>query len=102
MTSPKNNGILLVSELFPPDVGGSPELFGNVYSRLSDVDTAVLTEPAPSDETRPYSERLHVVERAMRTAQWGLLHLTGLSNHLKVAGAIRTLTRHGIAAVHCG
>ena len=43
-----SSNILLVSELFPPAVGGSAALFANVYGRLAAVKVAVLTDSVAS------------------------------------------------------
>jgi len=45
--------ILLVSELFPPAIGGSAALFGNIYGRLRDIPVTVLTDPGPSGGPAP-------------------------------------------------
>jgi phosphatidylinositol alpha-1,6-mannosyltransferase len=94
-------GILLVSEVFPPAVGGSAELFGNVYSRVTSVPTSVLTDEGTgarqSDQT--FQE---VYERRLRTRNWGILHPRGLSYHLRVASDIWRAARKGTAVVHCG
>ena len=95
------NGILLVSELFPPTVGGSAEVFGNIYARLGDVPTTVLTDASGEARDRSqFFKQIH--ERKMATRHWGLLHPRGLVHHLGVAGTIRRIARGGIAAVHCG
>ena len=95
------NGILLVSELFPPAVGGTAEVFGNVYARLGDVATTVLTDGSGNgDRSVPSFKQIH--ERRMATGHWGLLHPRGLAHHLGIARAIRRAAGDGIAAIHCG
>jgi phosphatidylinositol alpha-1,6-mannosyltransferase len=44
--------ILLISELFPPVIGGSAELLANVYGRLSHTDVTVLTNASPASTDR--------------------------------------------------
>ena len=36
--------VLLVTELFPPAIGGSSELFANIYSRLDGARVTVLCD----------------------------------------------------------
>jgi phosphatidylinositol alpha-1,6-mannosyltransferase len=48
-----DNRILLVSELFPPAVGGSAALLGSIYGRL-DVPVTVLTDPTVSGTDDPH------------------------------------------------
>ena len=42
--TPNAPGLLLLSELFPPAIGGSAVLFGEIYSRLGDTPVTVLSE----------------------------------------------------------
>jgi phosphatidyl-myo-inositol dimannoside synthase len=93
-------GILLVTELFPPTVGGSAELFANTYSRLESVDTIVLTDT--SNRPRTNLRRTVIEETPMQTRHWGVLHPAGLAHHLKMAAQILRFSRRGVRAVHCG
>lgn len=60
---------LLVSELFPPAVGGSAVLFDNIYSKLSDLPVAVLTDDALEGDRSPSGLRLY--RRRIRTPGGG-------------------------------
>jgi phosphatidylinositol alpha-1,6-mannosyltransferase len=93
--------VLLVTELFPPAVGGSAELLRNVYSRLDRLSVTVLTDEvaAPAGEAEP-RDSMHIVRRRLRYPQWGLLHPAGLSQHLQVASAIGRLSQPS-DVVHC-
>jgi phosphatidylinositol alpha-1,6-mannosyltransferase len=96
---PPSTDILLVSEVFPPAIGGSGVLLENIYRRLTRPVT-VLTD---GDLTAPVEVRgpLTVHHVDMRAADWGLLRPTCLWRHLRVARAIRRLSSpHGL--VHCG
>src|SRR2546422_9451481 len=92
-------GILLLSELFPPAVGGSAVLFAGIYSRLP-LDVLVLTDavasPGAEEERRG---RLRMVRRRIATRKWGILEWAGLRHHLRVAWHTRTLAAQSI--VHC-
>jgi phosphatidylinositol alpha-1,6-mannosyltransferase len=101
-TRRSSDGILLVSELFPPAVGGSAEVFGNIYSRLRSAKASVLTAKLSEDRQRPAGLFEHVWERPMRSGEWGVLHPAGLFNHVQVARNIRNITRSGVGFVHCG
>lgn len=92
--------ILLVSELFPPAVGGSAEVFANVYSRIRESQTTVLTDRVARAD-RSFRAIRCVRERRM-PKQWGLLNPRGLLTHALVAADIRRLSRRRITAVHCG
>lgn len=93
---------LLVSELFPPAVGGSAVLFDNIYSRLPGAPVTVLTDDRFGSDAADHG--LPVYRRRLRTPVWGLAHPRGLQHHLGVAVAVRRLARRlgSTTVVHCG
>jgi phosphatidylinositol alpha-1,6-mannosyltransferase len=93
--------VLLVTELYPPAVGGSAVLFENIYSRLPGVDVTVLTGGA-SGAPDSAETGVHVVRRPGGLAPWGVLHPRGLHRHWRSAADIARLTRGRRAVVHCG
>jgi len=92
--------ILLVSELFPPAVGGSAVLFENVYSRIVDFETLVLTDPIGGASRPPGPFRFEY--GSIRTPHWGVGNVRGLSHHLRTAFRIRKISRNLPRIVHCG
>lgn len=94
--------VLLLSELFPPAVGGSAVLFDNIYSRLPQGSVQVLTDDAFSGTRSASGLPLH--RRRLRTPWWGLSHPRGLLHHARVAMQIRRLARNSgqDTVVHCG
>jgi phosphatidylinositol alpha-1,6-mannosyltransferase len=95
--------VLLLTELFPPAVGGSPMLFGSIYSQLRDVKVTVLTDDGvrgPAPATRDAD--LTIVRRPIATRHWGLLDRHGLWNHIRVARFARALGSREQVVVHCG
>jgi phosphatidylinositol alpha-1,6-mannosyltransferase len=92
--------VLLVSEIFPPAIGGSGALLDNVYSRLEDTEVTVLAE---GDERLPAERRgrMTVHHVSMQAPDWGLMRPACFGRHLRVARAIRRLTPVG-GMVHCG
>lgn len=93
-------GVLLLSELFPPAIGGSAELLWNVYSRIEGFPVAVLTNdsaaPSPAHDTGSFE----IHRRPMTYTRWGMLHSKGLVRHLRIAAAARRLSP-GASVVHC-
>jgi phosphatidylinositol alpha-1,6-mannosyltransferase len=94
---PRSPGILLVTELFPPDVGGSAELLANTYERVGVAPITVLTASPNAAAATP---RMQIVTAPVRTARWGLLHPAALLHHVGVARQIRRRGRD-VGAVHC-
>jgi phosphatidylinositol alpha-1,6-mannosyltransferase len=72
---------LLLTELYPPAVGGSAELLANVYGRFQRAPVTVW-----SDKVR----------------HWGLLHPIGLGEHLRLAWRLRRAAARTKMVVHCG
>ena len=91
--------LLLLSELFPPAVGGSAVLFANIYGRVRD-DVVVLTDsvtsPGCEDERRG---ALRILRRPIASSRWGLLDPVGLRQHLRLAWQTRQLGAASV--VHC-
>ncbi|MBZ0269219.1 glycosyltransferase, partial [bacterium] len=94
--------LLLVTELFPPAVGGSAVLYENVYSRLSCPGVHVLTDPVTSATPEGPGDPFSIIHTTLRTRHWGLLDFSGTAHHWRVAGAIRRIGRERGAMVHCG
>jgi phosphatidyl-myo-inositol dimannoside synthase len=90
----------LVSEVFPPAIGGSGVLLENIYRRLPRPVT-VLTDGDPTTAVERRGP-LTVHHVPMRAADWGLLRPSCLRRHLRVAGAIRRRSPTGGGVVHCG
>ena len=89
--------MLLLTELYPPTVGGSAVLFENLYSRL-DGPVTVLT--AGDGRVREQAG-LDVRTMPMSGPDWGLIKPASLRRHLTVAAALRRL-HTGRQLVHCG
>ena len=73
--------VVLLTELYPPAVGGSAVLFHGIYSRLDDADVSVVTPPA--------------------TSRWGVIDPRGLAGHVRLAAQLRRLLRRRQGFVHC-
>jgi phosphatidylinositol alpha-1,6-mannosyltransferase len=93
-------GVLVVSEVFPPAIGGSGALLENVYRRMSGRPVRVLADDAPPG-LPPYAGPLEVRRVSMSAPDWGLVRPSSLRRHLRVARAIRQELRQAPAVVHC-
>lgn len=95
--------VILVSEHFPPAIGGSAVLFGGIYSRLPEHRVTVLTDSGgAASGPAAVGHHLEVVRRPLASSEWGVLHPSGLRHHLRVAAAIREVAEGRDAIVHCG
>lgn len=99
MTSPD---ILLLSEVFPPTVGGSGELLLNVYRRTSGLSTTVWTNRISATRLDFVVQELEVQRNGLSAPYWGLLRRPGFSFHLRRALELRRLSRRNRRlVVHC-
>ena len=78
---------LVVSELFPPTIGGSAELLFNIYRRFGDVPVTVLTEPTVA--AAPNEPSMSIIRQPMVAPYWGLMRPAALNHHLGAANRIR-------------
>src|SRR5688500_4618308 len=91
---------LLVTQMFPPAVGGSGMLLENIYSRMR-VPVTVLTDRGTCTGTDDRRGSLSIHRIALNGYLWGVLDRHSLSQHVRVARTIRRLTPAS-GVVHCG
>ena len=93
---------LLLSEIFPPAVGGSGRLFWEIYSRLPREQflVAAADSPAAADFDRTHDRT--VVRLPMALGDRGLRRYGSLKYYLRTALRVKRLVReHGIEMLHC-
>jgi phosphatidylinositol alpha-1,6-mannosyltransferase len=101
--TPPEPHALIVSEVFPPEIGGSGELLSNIYRRLHGVTVSVLTqviEGTPAEEVDP--DGLTIIRRVMRNEEWGWLRPSGAARHLRTARLVSALIETSSTVVHSG
>ena len=91
--------ILLLSELYPPTIGGSGVLLENLYARLPGLDVRVL---ADGDEGSRVQHGLDVDTVSMAAPDWGVMRPACLARHRRVARRVRELAPDPLTYVHCG
>ena len=91
------NRVLLLSELFPPAVGGSAVLLGGIYSRL-ESQVSVLTHGDSREVEQQGPFEIH--RRGLTRQDWSLRDPVVFLHYLQLAYQVRRLSsRQGI--VHC-
>ena len=94
---------LLLSEIFPPAVGGSGRLFWEVYSRLPAGRVVVAAGDRPGAAEFDRTHSLNVVRLPMQLGDRGLRTWAGLKYYWRLAWAVRRLVKeHEIDMLHCG
>lgn len=91
--------ILLLSELYPPAIGGSGVLLENLYSRLPGLDVRVLADGQDGSRVQ---QGLSVDEVSMAAPDWGMVRPACLARHRRVARRVRELAPDRHTYVHCG
>ncbi len=97
----RGGSLLLLTELFPPAIGGSAVLFHGIYSRVHDADVGVVTDRETSPTTAGRHDSLAMFPRAIATRRWGLRHPLALWHHLRVALQLRLLAPRRRGVIHC-
>ena len=93
--------ILLVTQVFPPAIGGSAVLFENIYSRIAGR-VVVLTDGTGSRPAgRLAANGLEIVRQPIAWNDWGILSARGFRHYRRVASAISALRPGPPGIVHC-
>ena len=94
---------LLISEVFPPQKGGSGRWFWEVYRRLPRADYVIAAGEHAGQEAFDAGHDLRVIRLPLRMPQWGVRSRAGLAGYwrnLRQLGGI--VRREGITRSHCG
>lgn len=94
---------LLLTEIFPPTVGGSGRLFWEIVSRLPAERYLVAAADVPGAAEFDRTHSHTVVRLPMALRDRGLRRFASLKYYLRTAWRVRTLVkRHGIELLICG
>ena len=96
-----NRRVVLVSELYPPDTGGSAALFGNIYPRLQS-ELTVIRNATPQAGVEGTGGRTRTVSVPMTGGHWGVSSIASLRRHARTLAAVLAESRNQLAVVHCG
>lgn len=94
---------LLLSEVFPPRVGGSGRWLWEVYRRLPREDYIFAVGEGRGQEEFDRTHELNLLRMPLSFSTWGIASLSGLRHYLRTAWRLRRLVcSEGIGALHCG
>lgn len=95
--------LLLLTEIFPPTVGGSGRLFWEVVSRLPAGQVVVATAAVPGAAEFDRTHNLNVIRLPMALGDRGVRRPSSLKYYLKTAWRVtRLVKQHGIGLLVCG
>jgi len=94
---------LLISEVFPPQTGGSGRWFWEVYSRLPRELVCVAAGEHAGGEEFDRGHEVNVVRLPLAMPTWGLRSVAGLRGYWRLYRALKRLVRdERIRTVHAG
>jgi phosphatidylinositol alpha-1,6-mannosyltransferase len=94
---------LLVSEVFPPQTGGTGRWFWEIYRRLPRAEYLIAAGEDPRQEAFDRGHNLRVQRVPLAMSAWGLRSRAGLSGYWRAVRRLRRLARgEGVRMLHCG
>ncbi|HYL80030.1 MAG TPA: glycosyltransferase family 4 protein [Candidatus Acidoferrum sp.] len=94
---------LLISELFPPRVGGTARWFSEVYGRYPAGEAFVLTDVQDGNPDGIPRVGPSVSRVPMQMSDWGFLRPRSVRGYGRLLRhAYRMVRSHGVQTVHCG
>ncbi len=104
MTKPSNKSVaLLISEVFPPRIGGSGQWLHDIYSRLPIAHSVFLVGKTNTDEEFDQRSALRISRIDMQTPVWTLLTFQGNAFFWRLIRATLKLhKKHQFTEIHCG
>jgi phosphatidylinositol alpha-1,6-mannosyltransferase len=93
--------LVLLSEIYPPAVGGSAVLWQNVYTRIRRYSVSIVTDGDTSPGPDGPDQAAQVYRRHFRTRRWGVSSVGALSDHRRTIRALRSVPFHRHTLIHC-
>lgn len=94
---------LLISEIFPPKVGGSGRWFWEIYSRLDCERYLVAAGKDPLDQDFDKIHTLQCVRWPLKLENWGITSFASIQDYIRLFILLHTyINKHHIDAIHCG
>ena len=95
--------ILLMTEVFPPQTGGSGRWFWEIYRRLEPSETFILAGAQPGDAKFDRTHSLNIQRASMSFPTWGVASRSGLACYRQLAKRVeRMIEAHKPDQLHCG
>lgn len=94
---------LLLTEIFPPRVGGSGRWFWEIYSRLDNENYLVAAGNDTAAHEFDMAQSLQCMRWPLTLGSWGITSFASIKNYLILFFKLRTAVKtHQIEAIHCG
>ena len=94
---------LLLSEIFPPQNGGSGRWFQEIYSRLPRENVVIAAGEHPLQAKFDSTHDMNLHRLALTMPQWGLRSVSALRDYWRLFRTVRRLVhREKVTQLHCG
>lgn len=94
---------LLISEIFPPKVGGSGRWFWEMYSRLPRENYIIAAGADERSGSFDLTHDLECLRWPLTLPTWGIATLHGMKGYFRLFSLLRSLIKkEHITAIHCG
>ena len=94
---------LLLSEIFPPRVGGSGRWFWEIYRRLPAEKYVIGAGDCPGAEVFDRTHAMRIRRLPLSLPAWGVRSLRGLAGYWRaLRGLWPVLDREHVRLIHCG
>lgn len=95
--------VLLISEIFPPKVGGSGRWFWEIYSRMDREKYLVAVGNAPHAHDFDKTHCVKCFRWPLTIGNWGISSLSSIQSYIKLLSLLRSVVKkHHVEAIHCG
>ena len=93
----------MITEVFPPQSGGSGRWFWEIYRRLDPHQTTILAGAQADDEAFDQTHNLNVQRTPMSFSSWGVVSRAGMTAYRGLADRVASLIREKQPEqLHCG
>lgn len=93
--------VLVLSRVFPPEVGGSGRWLWELYSRFPRSECVVVTRESADGARFDETHHLQVARMALPVDSWGILDWRGASEYLRLYRSLRSIVgEQQIGEVH--
>lgn len=95
--------LVLISQVFPPQTGGSGRWFWEVYSRLPQEEICIVAGEYTGAKAFDRTHDVDVVRLPLHMPHWGLLNLWSMKTYWRLSRRLRQLIgQEDVQAVHAG
>lgn len=95
--------MLLISEIFPPRIGGSGRWFWEIYRRIGRESAIIAAGECDGQVEFDRTHELQLYRVLLTFPNWGLLKWRGATNYVRAFRRLRSIVKqHNIEQVHAG